>query len=627
MTAIPYTYQESLINRQKQSEEAMLAEFAGGHYTLEAPLIKLNPYLIAPLTAMVLFETEIALEAEVTVLGKTPQNSISHRFPASCSHILPIYGLYAGQTNTVIIRLSSGRSHTIQITTQPLDEAVPQAISCQCAPDYLQDELIFLTAAMQAVPAGYDSQGDVRWYCQVNLSYDLKRLPNGHLLIGTERLVKLPNYVTGLYEMTMSGKIIKEYQFPGGYHHDHFPLPDGKLLVLTQDLHGDTVEDMCILVDQNTGDILNTWDYKDLLPQYPTGGSGSQDEHDWFHNNAVWYDQATNSMILSGRHQDIVINVDLASGKLNWILGDPEGWPEDMVEKYFFTPVGEPFEWFYEQHGCVVLPDGDIMLFDNGHYRSKNPAHYRLNRDNYSRGVRYRLDLAARTVQQIWQYGKERGADFFSPYICNVEYYGEGHYMVHSGGVGYFDNEPLEGLPAQKALGPDKDRVTMRSITVELLHDDVMLELVVPANCYRAEKLPLYYAQETAILGPAQLLGQLCITPTTRVHVPDRDDGPIPEHYAANITEENDRIKFNAIFEEGEYAVLVLENSQHQQYTYPISTIPQAFRAMCVGTFQKENPQNIDLFVNKEGLSGDFTIKLMCETHVYNSQITLSFSD
>lgn len=73
MTATPYTYQESLINRQKQSEEAMLAEFAGGHYTLEAPLIKLNPYLIAPLTAMVLFETEIALEAEVTVLGKTPQ--------------------------------------------------------------------------------------------------------------------------------------------------------------------------------------------------------------------------------------------------------------------------------------------------------------------------------------------------------------------------------------------------------------------------------------------------------------------------------------------------------------------------------------------------------------------------
>ena len=124
----------------------------------------------------------------------------------------------------------------------------------------------------------------------------------------------------------------------------------------------------------------------------------------------------------------------------------------------------------YEQHGCVVLPDGDIMLFDNGHYRSKNPAHYRLNRDNYSRGVRYRLDLAARTVQQIWQYGKERGADFFSPYICNVEYYGEGHYMVHSGGVGYFEDckyGPVERLYRDcRAMWLEEGAPTVQRITI-----------------------------------------------------------------------------------------------------------------------------------------------------------------
>ena len=40
-------------------------------------------------------------------------------------------------------------------------------------------------------------------------------------------------------------------------------------------------------------------------------------------------------------------------------------------------------------------------------------------------------------IEQVWSYGKERGADFFSPYICNVEYYNEGHYMVHSGGIAY----------------------------------------------------------------------------------------------------------------------------------------------------------------------------------------------
>ena len=625
MNTTPYTYVESLVSRQQKAEQELLARLQTGRYTLEAPLVKLDPYLIAPLTALILFQTDVPLEVEITVLGRTPAGNITHRFPAACTHVLPIYGLYADYDNTVLIQLSSGRRSMVHIQTEPLDASVPPALSCTTTPDYMGDQLMFLTAAMQAVPVGYDHEGQVRWYCLANLSYDLKRLPNGHLLIGTERLVKLPNYVTGLYEMTMSGKIIKEYKFPGGYHHDHFPLPDGNLLVLTQDLFGDTVEDQCILVDKDNGQILRTFDYKDLLPQYPIGGSGSQDEHDWFHNNAVWYDPRTNSMCLSGRHQDIVINVDVSTGQLNWILGDPEGWPQDLVEQYFFTPIGEDFEWAYEQHGCVVLPDGDIMLFDNGHYRSKDPARYRLNKDNYSRGVRYRLDLEKRTVRQIWQYGKERGADFFSPYISNVEYYGEGHYMVHSGGIGYFDGQPLEGLPAQKALGPDKDRVTMRSITVELLDDQVVYELVVAANCYRAEKLPLYYAHETAILGEATVVGSLCVTPETRVKLPKRDDGPIPEHYCANVTEEDDRLKFNAIFEEGEYAVLVLEALDGQTHAYHIPTIPQAFRAMCVGTFQKENPQNIDTFINKDGLNGTFTLKLLCEDKLYNSQITLTF--
>lgn len=39
----------------------------------------------------------------------------------------------------------------------------------------------------------------------------------------------------------------------------------------------------------------------------------------------------------------------------------------------------------------------------------------------------------------------ERGAEFFSPHICNVKYYNEGHYLVHSGGVAY----DSEGNPSR----------------------------------------------------------------------------------------------------------------------------------------------------------------------------------
>ena len=49
-----------------------------------------------------------------------------------------------------------------------------------------------------------------------------------------------------------------------------------------------------------------------------------------------------------------MINIDFKTGALNWILGDPEGWPEEYVEKYFFRPISEPFEWSYEQHGVEM---------------------------------------------------------------------------------------------------------------------------------------------------------------------------------------------------------------------------------------------------------------------------------
>lgn len=614
-----------ILTQQSEAEKSFMAEFEAGNYTIDNPLVKLNPYLITPLTAMVLFETPVDTEATIVVRGKEHAGDIRHTFPASKKHILPIYGLYADYENTVDILMANGQKNSFKIQTEPLHADVPLATSIKTTSEYMGNNIMFLTAAMRAMPVGYDYAGDVRWYANKNFAFDLKRMPNGHILIGTERLVKLPYFTTGLYEMAFSGKIFKEFVLPSGYHHDQFLMEDGNILVQTFDFYSGTVEDMCVLISSETGEILKTWDYKSVLPQ-DVAGSGSQDEHDWFHNNAVWYDKKTKSLTFSGRHQDAVINLDYETGKLNWILGDPEGWPQEMVDKYFFTPIGENFEWQYEQHACVVLPDGDIMLFDNGHFRSKNKEHYLPNKDNYSRGVRYRIDTEKMTIQQIWQYGKERGAEFFSPYICNVEYYNEGHYMVHSGGIGYENGETCEGMAVMKVMQPEfKDNVyTFNSITCELKDDELMYELQVPANCYRAEKLPLYYANETAELGEGKYLGQLIETQKTKMKIKAQETGELlPKHFEASIIEEEDRITFNAIFESGEMAQLVLVGEAGEMIRYPINTVAQNFQAMCVGTFQKSDPRNVDVFINKTGLSGKYQVKLIAEEKLYETGVVI----
>ena len=614
--AITYQRIQHIIERQAAAEQAFLQEFADGDFTLEQPLVKLNPYFICPLTAMILFKTPIACEVTITVLGQEPAGDISHTFPSEKEHILPVYGLYGGWINTVNIRLSTGESQQIQITTDPLISDIHPATFIQTSSPYMGDNMMFLAASMDCKSAAYDYKGDIRWYTNVFLNFDIKRMANGHILVGTERLLKMPYYTSGLYEMALSGKIFKEYvSNMGGYHHDQFVMPDGHILMCTSEMYNETVEDILVLLDKDTGEVLKKWDYKNILPQYPIAGSGSQDAKDWFHNNAVWYDEKTHSLTLSGRHQDVVINIDFDSGQLNWIIGDPTSWPEEY-QKYFFRPIGdiEHFAWQYEQHACVVTPTGDVMLFDNGHYRSKDPAHYRLNSQNFSRGVRYHIDTDAMTIEQVWQYGQERGADFFSPYISNVEYYNEGHYLIHSGGIGYKDGQICDGFACVEMLDPGEHVYKLNSITCEWLNGQILYEMHVPANYYRAEKLPLYYAGETAELGRGQILGQLIETQTTALQIKAQEHGTmVPDEYRLRIVEEDDRVLVNGYYEEGMLAQILLQSSTEiRRYTIP--TQPESFEAMCVGSFQKTDSKEVDVFINKTGLQGIYRLSLLLQT-------------
>ena len=563
---IRYEKKNSLITQQAEAEQKFLETFEAGAYTASSPLVVRNPYLISPLTAMILFKTAVKQEVTLTVKGKEPEGDISHTFPADTVHILPVYGLYADCENTVELILSGGERETVMIKTEPLPPEVPVPTFCKGSGAHMGDNV---------------------------------------------------------YEMGVHGKIYREYRLPGGYHHDTFEMEDGNILMLSQIPDRDTVEDVLVLVDRQTGAIVRTWDYREILPyDCQTTWSGSASAHDWFHNNAVWYDKKTDSITLSGRHQDAVINIDFKTGALNWILGDPEGWPEEYVEKYFFRPISEPFEWSYEQHGVVVCPDGDIMMFDNGHYRSKVKAHYSKAKDSYSRGVRYHIDREARTIEQVWQYGKERGADFFSPYICNVEYYDEGRYMVHSGGIAYKDGEPLEGLGSMDGTG---EGCTLNAITCELVNDEVVYELHVPSNVFRAEKLPMYYAGETAELGAGKTLGSMSRTGEFATEIPAACTGElIPEHYEASVTEEEDRILFNATFEKGELAMLLLEEEDGGVHGYYINTsAAKNFEAMCVGTFLKNDPRNVDVYVNKCGISKNVKVRVLLEDKIYETGVEI----
>ena len=115
MAGASYVFQEHLIDRQAKAEEELLKELRSGSYTIHNPIVRTNFYFIAPLTAVIAFNTEEETAVTVTVFGKTKEANISHTFPKEKEHVLPIMGLYPEYTNKVEIREYRGESHVVEI--------------------------------------------------------------------------------------------------------------------------------------------------------------------------------------------------------------------------------------------------------------------------------------------------------------------------------------------------------------------------------------------------------------------------------------------------------------------------------------------------------------------------------
>lgn len=607
----------SLVTKQNEIENTIKTN----GYTIDNPKVLLDPYDASPLTALILFETEEEVSPKITIEGKDKLTTIETEFAKNTKHYLPIYGLYADYNNKVDISytLSDGKKITKQVEIQtdklPDDFVLPTSVKKDSSK--LTNDLYFFTPSSKGYTCAYDVNGDVRWYLSNNAVWDNTRLKNGHMMVSTERLVNSPYYMTGLYEIDLLGHIYNEYSLKGGYHHDYFELPNGNLLVASDDFNNEsgTVEDYIVELDRTTGNIIKTWDLKDIL-NMEDGKSENWSSYDWFHNNSVWYDEATNSITLSGRHQDAVINIDYTSGKLNWIIGDPTNWSSEY-QKYFFTPVGEDFEWQWSQHAAMITPEGYVFIFDNGNNKSKDSSKYVEATNSYSRGVMYKIDTDKMTIEQVYEYGKERGSSFYSPYISDVDYLSKNHYIIHSGGIVYVD-----GKNSNQPAGFSSN-TTLKSDTVEILNNKVIFEIVLPTNNYRVEKLSLYTENDYEnTLG--KRLGSLGETKVSKKDNKFIKTVEIDDDYNKRnitITNEEDRLVISGKFKKEENVSFILRKGfTNNYYDQIISKKP--YTALCVDIFTEEETNegiNITRYINKETLRGKYSIYIKINDKIYKT--------
>lgn len=611
---------ESLVEAQHKKDK----QFKSSGYTIDDPNVILNPYEISPLTALIIFETKEEVSPKVTIIGKDDSSTYTHVFDKQSIHYLPIYGLYADSTNKVFIEYDNVKK-MINIKTDKLPDNMIIPTKVTANKKQLENDLYFFTPSSIGYTCAYDINGDVRWYLTSYALWKIDRLNNGHLLVSTERPINTPYYMTGLYEMDLLGKIYNEYSLPGGYHHDYYEMENGNLLVSSDDFNSGegTVEDIIVEIDRKSGKIIKEFDLKEVL-NMEDGKSENWTSYDWFHNNSVWYDKKTNSITLSGRHQDAVINISYDTGKLNWIIGDSTNWSKEY-QKYFFKPIGD-LEWQWSQHAAMITPEGYVFILDNGNNKSKIKDEYVPATKSYTRGVMYKIDTDNMTIEQVWQYGKERGSSFYSPYISDVDYLGKDHYIVHSGGIVYKDGK-VQNKPA--GMGQFDKLV---SDTVELLDNEIIFEIVLPTNNYRVEKMSLYAKNEKFTLTEAKRLGTLGKTKITDKKLGFMLSNTQPDNvynqHNISLTQEVDRLVVKGQFKRGQDVnVLLYKNMSTNIYNIRVSK--KAYTALCVDVFTEEENENgimVTKYINAEGLKGKYSIYIEIDGTIYNTGKSVFFN-
>jgi len=138
---------------------------------------------------------------------------------------------------------------------------------------------------------------------------------------------------------------------------------------------------------------------------------------DWFHNNAVTYNRADDSLIISSR-ENFVICIDYQTSAIKWILGDPtKKWYQFPSLRQFaltLAPGGLPP---IGQHGVSITYDQRLLLHDNG--LNSTFQHPLGELRTYSSPRKYQLDLNTRVATEVWNY--EQNQSIFSP-ICSSVY-------------------------------------------------------------------------------------------------------------------------------------------------------------------------------------------------------------
>lgn len=198
----------------------------------------------------------------------------------------------------------------------------------------------------------YDNQGVLRGEIPI-IGY------RSHRLLFDENSVYFSISETKLAQMNRLGQVTNVYDL-GNYklRHDYVFDDNGNMLILGTDTTQDSVEDIVLRLDVESGAVTEVLDLGDLFGDFKEECQKNLDgELDWMHINTIQW-MGNGSVLLSSRETSSIIKIDsLYDGpSVSYIIGDQSVWEGTEYENLVFTRQGD-FTIQGGQHTITYVED------------------------------------------------------------------------------------------------------------------------------------------------------------------------------------------------------------------------------------------------------------------------------
>lgn len=550
----------TILEKQAQALAEIKETLREGNYHKEKPYLKLNPFLIAPLSLLFAFESEVACAYHIEVNG----DFFFQEKEKTRNHAFILWGLKPDAANEIRLSLEGEEDTLVHIRTEAIDNLVPLTLQGKG-----WGKVLFLPLDGYYYPQVYDENGEVRYLLLERVSHHFEPLENGHFLVGAPQRQLPPFESVDLWEMDFTGFVHKIIHLPSGASGGFSALDKNTLVAITEASHQGTVADALIWLDRNSGKVLKTIFLKTEL-KMRRSDVPLQTGSDWCRAIEIKKDGQKKELYVITSHIPSVLVYDYEG---NFLRG--------IIKESLAHLVWDRSKWRLIEDKKLVA-----LLEEKNQFSALMETLVSSPEEGY---------LALQSLTQGYQFNHlEEGKNFFA---------------LHQGAYGEYKIAPFG----------DETCSSKRMYFAENNHQGTYDFPLASYGSYQVEEGDFSFL---CPLDQGEVLGQLSAQPELDVIFPITEEEDLDEAIGLNLWQDGERLYLRGEFYQGDAVVLELINNEEIKHYYLEASLTPKGRSWFGG--QGKGPERtLHWILPLNALKGTYQVNLLVDEVRYQTEYQL----